>query len=295
MKNWETLKKHLEKFEWGEDGRQKMSAKLDAIKKGKTLNTDEGRKEYSDVIGKCFLPCAQAILAGHFCVKNNEGEVVRKIYPTVIELYYHEEKEDGFKDPIMYHTKDRKYYDYYLNKQGHLTQHGKNSRNYFEKRGISDLPYFPLGSLNPHASGIDITFENPDKQYRASFLIREYDFYSVEKEEVLGFFHCPNSTDIYDDMLISGISLENADWLDWVEGDVMAQEPEPEEYFKKHCTFRKNVPAYEPANVHPGDKHCPKLWRKRIKADSGNKSGDLKYEHCPFKWQFHKAEIPQKK
>ena len=38
-----------------------------------------------------------------------------------------------------------------------------------------NVPYFPkAGSLHPHRSGVDVTFENEDKEYRASFLIRAY-------------------------------------------------------------------------------------------------------------------------
>lgn len=37
------------------------------------------------------------------------------------------------------------------------------------------VPYFPKeGSLCPHRSGVDYTFENEDEEYRASFLIRGY-------------------------------------------------------------------------------------------------------------------------
>ena len=265
----------------------------------KSLPSPSDRDAYAEAIAECFVPCAKGILAGHFRVKDKDGKVIREIHPTVIELYYHEEGPGGFKDPIMYHTKDRKYYDYYLDRQGQLKNHGKGSKNYFEKRGISDLPYFPMGSLNPHTSGIDITFENSEKQYRASFLIRGYNFYRVENDKVVDPFKCPNSTDIYDDMLINGIPLENADWIEWVDGKVEDQTLTPEEYLQKHCTSRQNVPAYEPANVHPEDENCPVLWKKKqIKADSKPpyiKSGDLIYEHCSFPWQFNKADISKKK
>lgn len=35
------------------------------------------------------------------------------------------------------------------------------------------IEYFPIGSLHPHRSGVDVTFERKGS-YRASFLIREY-------------------------------------------------------------------------------------------------------------------------
>lgn len=40
-----------------------------------------------------------------------------------------------------------------------------------------DVPYFPVvGTFYPHESGVDVTFENKDEQYRASFLIRAYKY-----------------------------------------------------------------------------------------------------------------------
>ena len=40
-----------------------------------------------------------------------------------------------------------------------------------------DVPYFPVvGTFYPHESGVDVTFENQDQQYRASFLIRAYKY-----------------------------------------------------------------------------------------------------------------------
>ena len=262
MKNWETLKKHLEKFELGEDGRQKMSAKLDAIKKGKTLNTDEGRKEYSDVIAKCFIPCAKKILAGYFKVTNDVGGkiLVRKIQPTVLELYYHEEVEGGFKDPIMYHTDYRK-----------RTEMKAKGETYFSLTGLTELPYYPIGSLNPHTSGIDVTFENAREKYRASFLIRKYSVtYENGKTRTVD-----NSTEIYDDLLLNGISLENADWIEWVDDDIEGKEIKRD--------WRRNVPDYEKVS------DSPELWRRKPGVE-GNKFsiGGGSFAKCPMNWQFAK-------
>jgi len=67
----------------------------------------------------------------------------KKVYIRDVEFYYHE--ENGImKDPIMYHTNDKK-----------------------EKKS-----FFPTGSFHFHVSGVDITFE--DENYRASALIRGY-------------------------------------------------------------------------------------------------------------------------
>lgn len=102
---------------------------------------------------------------------------MRRIYPLEIEFYYHEEGENGLKDPVMYHTDDHE---------------GKQ------------LDYYPLGSLNCHVSGIDVTFENTEKQYRASFLIREYRVEEyVEGEWVNKKVREKRPTYIYEDMFMN--------------------------------------------------------------------------------------------
>lgn len=85
-----------------------------------------------------------------------------RIYISAIEFYYHEEDDapiakirNLIKDNIVYHRNNR----YGLN-----------------------VPYFPVMSLNTHQSGIDITFENPEKKYRASALIRAYQVWDNEKK-----------------------------------------------------------------------------------------------------------------
>ncbi|MBO7554229.1 MAG: hypothetical protein J6T82_09400 [Bacteroidaceae bacterium] len=80
-----------------------------------------------------------AIFGGHFCVNNDYN-----IYIHEVEFYFHSENESEstVHDWAMYH------------------------------RG-SDVDYFPIGSLHPHNSGIDVTFER-EGSYRASFLIRKY-------------------------------------------------------------------------------------------------------------------------
>ena len=49
-------------------------------------------KQFSELATKIFN-------TGYFEVNG-----CRRIYPTVIEFYYHEEVEGGLLDPIMYHT-----------------------------------------------------------------------------------------------------------------------------------------------------------------------------------------------
>lgn len=65
---------------------------------------------------------------------------------TDVEFYFHSERNEQElwkKDFCMYH------------------------------RGTKEeVPYFPVGSICPHNSGVDVSFENPFEEYRASFLVR---------------------------------------------------------------------------------------------------------------------------
>ena len=206
------------------------------------------RLKYADTIAGCFLHCAKRVLAGYFKVQS------RKIYPTAIELYYHEEGTGRFKDPIMYHTNDRK-----------LAEHV----DYFVKRGITELPYFPLGSLNAHTSGIDVTFENSQEQYRASFLIREY-----EVDYGDGIKHLVrNSTDIYDDMLIAGIPMQDIDWIEWCDGEILKEE----DIVRR---WRRNVPDYRMVEG------VTNRWIKNTEDEPSFVSSGVHYAKCPFNWQF---------
>ena len=84
-----------------------------------------------------------------------------------------------------------------------------------------------------------------------------------------------NSTEIYDDLLLNGISLENADWIEWVDGKEDVQ-------LKKPCR-RRNVPDYEKVS------DSPELWIKK-KATEGDtfSIGGVRYAKCPLNWQFAK-------
>lgn len=87
-----------------------------------------------------FKKIAQAAIYGGYFLINNSY----KIYILDVEFYFHSETADGIHEPKMYH-------------QG-------------------DVPYFPIGSFHPHNSGVDVTFENELKKFRASFLIRGYKY-----------------------------------------------------------------------------------------------------------------------
>lgn len=129
-----------------------------------------------------FETIAQTALAGHFCVKGKEGNVL--VRPTCVEFYYHEEAEHGIKDYIVYH---------------------RNMKD-------NPKPAFDFGTLHNHVSGIDITFENgdsPDTTIRASMLIREFEINGKNEDR---------STMLYEALyqqssLFDGISVQ------WVDGN----------------------------------------------------------------------------
>lgn len=90
---------------------------------------------------KQFKEIAQIVFNGRYVV-NGEYE----IYPIDIEFYFHDEENKSIIEPQMYH--------------------------------VGNLPYFPIGSICPNRSGVDMTFECEGK-YRASFLIRGYTYKSL--------------------------------------------------------------------------------------------------------------------
>ena len=184
---------------------------------------------------------------------------VRRIFPLEIEFYYHEEGEDGLKDPVMYHTAD----------------HEKVAPK-----------YFPLGALNCHLSGIDVTFENKEKQYRASFLIRKYRVCEYESGEWVEKKECEKrSTYIYEDMFMN-IPLSDGINVKWV--NVEPINP-AEEILSKP---RINVAEYERDNN-------GKFRKVEISGDDYNKlSKDEKDDYfsysgkrlkmCKRMWNYYK-------
>ena len=113
-----------------------------------------------------FLLLAQKMLYGGYLKVGDDYE----IYITDVEFYYHEETPgpNQVKDPIVYHRNGR-----------------------FPER---KLPPFPLMTLHSHWSGFDITFEDPDGNYRASALIREYAVYDLRGKDGGGFVKWDTST-----------------------------------------------------------------------------------------------------
>lgn len=130
------------------------------------LKEFDGRGLSEDQLIEKFEDIAKAsIYGGHFRVNDDYN-----IYIHEIEFYFHSENESEstIHDWAMYH------------------------RNH---KGIN-VDYFPVGSLHPHRSGIDVTFERKDS-YRASFLIRKYrigdkviKMPSYLREDLLGYTGC---------------------------------------------------------------------------------------------------------
>ena len=65
-------------------------------------------------------------------------------------------------------------------------------------------------------------------------------------------------------MLIKGIPLESADWVEWQDGGIIAEE-------RIERCWRRNVSDYVEVS--------PDNWRKDTNIE-------VKYVKCPFKWQF---------
>lgn len=113
-------------------------------------------KDHSSVekLTEAFAELAPYFLSGGY-IKVREDY---RVYPTTVEFYFHAET-GVVKDPIVYH-RNNKYVD-------------------------GDIPYFPLMTLHAHNSGYDITFENPEKEYRASVLIRAYQIWDINQKSWL--------------------------------------------------------------------------------------------------------------
>lgn len=110
-----------------------------------TLRDFNARNETEKTIQGKLHDIAKVVLSGGYFLVNGET----KIYPMDIEFYLYDERDETrtwMRDANMYHK-------------------GKN------------VPYFPVvGTFYPNESGVDVTFENPNQGYRASFLIRAYKY-----------------------------------------------------------------------------------------------------------------------
>ena len=213
--------------------------KLEELIKNFRLDSEERRNCINDnKVPESFKNIAQCILSGRFEVR--EGNVpIRKVYPTCVEIYYHEEsnEEDAIKDYIVYH---------------------RNNRNKINKTPDTFSP----GSFNTHQSGIDITFEHQDSNgtiVRASALIRGFKIKDDRYKE-----NCPlfvkveavdnRSTYLYE-ALFADLSIIKGFSIQWVDGNETIEMTEP--------TFRKNVLPYN-KNTHQkntNEKNDGRCWQ----------------------------------
>lgn len=160
---------------------QKLLASLaDFQEKQKTLtSSDEDARALE--LADLFRSVAKQLLYGGCFEVYSKGALVRIVRPHTIEFYYHEEADGGFKDYIMYHRYKK------------ISIDGKEN---------NDVPYFELGAINTHQSGIDITFESKDGQYRASALIRAFRHENKDGKEIVD----ERSTYLYD-QLFTGLEM----------------------------------------------------------------------------------------
>lgn len=187
-----------------------------------------------------FKELAKYLFYGGYLTVNGR----KRVYLMDLEFYYHEE-EGMIKDWIMYH------------------------RDTQDKNGKKD--YFPLGMLNVHQSGIDITFENEAKKYRAAVLIRGFAV-KVEGKTIKEYDTC--STHLYEDLFMT-YPLTEGVHVEWVhelmEGAEEIQEPE----------VRRNVAEY-----YINEKGKVEKRTKENNPDNRELTENKKYVQDARKWRF---------
>ena len=186
---------------------------------------EEFKPESESELDKRFYELAKTFLYGGYISVSDGKEERYRIFIRTVEFYCHYEgnKKDLPKDPIVYH------------------RNGK----YVE----GEVPYFPLMSFHAHASGYDITFENPKFELRSSALIRAYEVYDVKLKTYLHydrekklFVSCNDSKDrvnkqsTYLYNFINGFGSNNIEWKDT---------PIPEQHKELKPAKRQNVYNYK--------------------------------------------------
>lgn len=210
--------------------------------------TSDENERAEIVAGWAASSADQLLHCGYFKV----GDMYR-VQPAVLELYYHEENDTGIEDPIMYHTNARK------------------------PKYLNAYPYFEPGSFHLHTSGVDITFENVEGEYRASFLIRE--FRVTDKDGNILVENDEYSTHIFDYLFPLGVNAETLSMISWetiIDGHLLG-----DSYMIKKSATRKNVKKYEKE----GGRY------KKTKSGCFIKEKDEKEGkeiQCERKWQFNK-------
>lgn len=202
------------------------------------LNSFQGVDGNEELLLKTMNELSHYFFFGGYFLVND-----RKIYLRDIEFYYHEEGEKAkIKDYVMYHISDK------------------------IKDAEKKNDYYPLGTFNAHMSGIDFTFENKDKQYRASILIRGVKVIDKNNKPIIEV----RPTYVYEYLLMGNSLLENGISIKWVDKKLTDESVEQ--------GYRKNVCQYD------------RLGNKiEYQEGSDNKSiiiGKKKYCQCTRKWRF---------
>lgn len=199
----------------------------------KVLDSFQGANGDESSLAEQFSRLADYFLYSGYLLINSKT----KVYLRDIEFYYHEEV-GAIKDPIMYH---------------------RNTKN-------KSICYFPLGLLNAHMSGIDITFENEQKQFRASILIRGFNI--IEGNTALPVEYDRRSTHIYEALFMQNSLLEGIH-IEWIH--------EPTTPCQNECiesAVRVNVCEFDENE------------RKRIYEGSGLRTKNKKYVQDERQWRF---------
>ena len=201
-----------------------------------SLTAEERKRILKDLdhsMPDSFKRIAESVLSGCFVV-SSEGKDDVRIYPTVVEFYYHEEGDGGIKDPIVYH------------------------RNTLS----SEKNVIPIGIFHNHVSGVDITFErNIGRIVRASVLIRAFSIEGGLNKASMDAFSIPltnneHSTHIYA-ALFSQFSMFDGFTIKWEDGKEPAKIKEGE----RTNVYRYNIETNkkgQPISVKT-DIKCPRL------------------------------------
>lgn len=204
------------------------------LKLKEVLSQFQGADGNVNNLAKQFSDLAKYFLYDGYLLINDRT----KVYLRDIEFYYHEET-GSIKDPIMYHRNTKK---------------------------DKDVKYFPLGLLNAHISGVDITFENEQKQYRASMLIRGFNI--IEREATLPTKYNRHSTHIYEALFMQSSLLEGIR-IEWVH-----QPTTPYQHDNMETAVRVNVCEYD------------KNGNKKAYEESGLCTENKKYIQDQRQWRF---------
>lgn len=184
-----------------------------------------------------FKELASSFLYGGYIEVHNNY----RVYIRTAEFYFHSEKENGIHDPIVYH------------------RNGKD---------LEKVPYFPLMTLNAHASGFDITFESETQEYRASALIRSYEvidkngaYLKWEKtkdgnamfKQSSDYGFNTQSTYLY--ALLNGFALGNDNDIKWINSPRIQSKPLTEKTRQNVFQYAENEGKYIKT-----EKRCERKW-----------------------------------